>query len=60
MFYLYVPSQISFVIVAFVTGVTFELLETRAISMHGFLYPLSENLLTPFKLIVTTVFITDV
>ena len=60
MFYSFVPLQISFVIVAFVTGVTFELLETRVISMHGFLYPLSENLLTSFKLIVTTVFITDV
>ena len=60
MFRSFVPLQISSVIVAFVTGVTFELLETRAISMHGFLYPLSENLLTSFKLIVSTVFITDV
>ena len=55
MFYSFVPLQISSVIVAFVTGVTFELLETRVISMHGFLYPLSENLLKYSKLIVTTV-----
>ena len=60
MFYSFVPLQISSVIVAFVTGATFELLETRVVSKHGFWYPLSENLLTSFKLIVILVSITYV